>query len=196
MRPSRALMASLYLVAIGLVVAPLAGTLVSVLPLQIGVVSWRFGAVGMLSRGLLTSLMGLVLVGVGALAFGHRRTLRWLAVGSALASFVLLLAGCLLLLDAVELRGSVRAQSLPAYQVAAAGALVKTFHAWLVTTLLAVGAWKTSRLHKPSAAQVEGAAVAFRATRRAHAAAIGTTAGPTAASTPATAAAGTGEIPP
>lgn len=195
MKPSHALMASLYLVAIGLVVAPLAGTFVSVLPVQVGVVSWRFGAAGMFSRGLLTSLMGLVLAGAGALVFGHRRTLRWLAVASGLVSVVLLAAAGLLLLDAVELRGSVRPQSLRAYEVAAAGALVKTLHAWLVTTLLAVGGWKTSRLRKTSAGPVGEAAVAF-APRRGRIVAAPTESSPTPSGTPLTVSAGSGELPP
>ena len=161
MKVSRALMGSLYMVALGLVVAPLAGTLVSVWPVQIGVVSWRFGAAGMFSRGLLTSLMGLVLAGVGTIVFGHRRTLRALAVISGLASVALLLAAGLLLLDAAQLRASVRPQSLPAYHVAAAGALVRTVYAWLVTALMAVGGWKTSRLRKTAAGHAETSAVVF-----------------------------------
>jgi len=161
MKVSRALMGSLYMVALGLVVAPLAGTLVSVWPVQIGVVSWRFGAAGMFSRGLLTSLMGLLLAGGAAIVFGHRRTLRAVAVASGLASIALLCAAGLLLLDAAQLRGSVRPQSLPAYHVAAAGALVKILYAWLVTALMAVGGWKTSRLRKTAAGQAGASAVVF-----------------------------------
>lgn len=195
MKPSHALMASLYLVAIGLVVAPLAGTFVSVLPIQVGVVSWRFGAAGMVSRGLLTSLMGLVLGGAGALVFGHRRTLRWLAVASGLASVLLLAGAGLLLLDAVELRGSVRPQSLRAYQVAAAGALAKTLYAWLVTTLLAVGGWKTSRIRKTAAGLVGEDAVAF-ARRRGRTVAAKAESAATPSGTPLTVSARSGEAPP
>lgn len=161
MKVSRALMGSLYMVALGLVVAPLAGTLVSVWPVQIGVVSWRFGAAGMFSRGLLTSLMGLVLTGAGAIVFGHRRTLRALAVASGLAAVALLLAAGLLLLDAAQLRGSVRPQALPAYHVAAAGALVRTLYASLATALMAVGGWKTSRLRNIGAGHAGTSAVVF-----------------------------------
>lgn len=141
-------MLAAYLVAASLVVVPLWETLLSVWPLHPETMSWRFGAAGLFSRGLLTSLLGFVLA-VGLAAFlGHRRTVRLLAVLSGLGFLLLLPALVLLALDAVQLKHSVRAQAITGYELAAAGAVVKILLACLVTALVAVGGWKMSRRAK------------------------------------------------
>lgn len=143
-----------YLVAAGLIVVPLAETFLSVWPLHPGTVSWRFGAAGLLSRGLLTSLLGFMLA-VGLAAFlGHRRTLRLLAALSGFGFLLLVPAVMLLALDAMQLKHSVRPQVSTGYDLAAIGAIMKMFLACVVTALVAIGGWKMSRRAKraPAAA--------------------------------------------
>lgn len=164
MRLNRPLIATAYLVALGLILVPMAETVLSVWPLQVGTVSWRFGAAGMFSRGLLTSLLGLVLAGGMAFNAGHRRVLRMLAVLCGVASIGFLGGAALLTLDAAQLRANVNPDAKTGYNLAALSALLKFLHGFLVTALMAWGGWVASRRGEPSATGTARiATVAFRA---------------------------------
>lgn len=166
MHANRRLLAAAYLVAAGLLLVPVVETALSVWPLRPGTVSWRFGAAGLFSRGLLTSLLGLVAAGAVALAAGHRGVLRALAVLCAVASVSFLGGAVLLALDAVQLRASVNPDARTGYDLAAAGAMLKVLHAFLVTGLVAWGGWAASRAaasrSAPAGDPSKGSGVAFR----------------------------------
>ncbi len=100
----------------------------------------------MLSRGLITSLLGWVLaVAVSSFA-GQRRVLRSLSVLCGIESFVLLAILVLLMLDSIQLRSLVSPDAKAGFDFAAVGAVLKIFLGWLVTLLLAIGGWKATRL--------------------------------------------------
>lgn len=150
MKPNRALISAGYLIAAGLVLAPLAETLVSIWPLQLATVSWRFGATGLISRGLLTSLLGLLLTGGIALAVGHRRLLIFLSALCATAAVFLFAGTILMVLDTVQFRASVNPEAKTGFDMAAVGAVIRILHAFVATILLAWGSWAAGKKGKES----------------------------------------------
>lgn len=152
MRRFRFLQWPAYPVAALLVVFPITDALLSVSPFKPGVVSWRFGAMGQLSRALMTPLLGLLLLAVISLALERWRTLRAIAVVSALSVPVLLGVMLLFMLDALELRATVAEAVRTGFDVATAIALTKYGLAVIVATALAVGGWKAGRPSRDSAA--------------------------------------------
>ncbi len=139
MKINRPLIFAGYLTAIGLILAPGVETLVSIWPFQLGAVSWRFGAAGLISRGLITSLLGILVAGGIAVSQGHRRVVFTLSALCGFLALSLLGLFALLLLDAVQLRATVNAQAKASYDLAATGALLRVFLVGMITVLLAWG---------------------------------------------------------
>lgn len=139
------LVAAAYLVAVLLVVIPPGDTLTQVLPVRPGDAAWRFGALGMFSRALMTPSLGLLLaVGVAA-AQGHASVLRTLSVVSAVLALAMSGAVGVFVLDSLQMRGQVESEALRNFDVATAPAATKFVVVTLILLLLAVGAWRTAR---------------------------------------------------
>lgn len=134
-----------YIVAALLIVLPLADTLLSVWPIRVGDVSWRFGAAGLFSRALMTPMLGLLLVLAIALMSGHRRVTRGVAVVGGLTVLTILGTSIMFLLDAVQMRTQVRAEAKTTFDVASLVAIAKYGLAMLASLAFAIPAWKASR---------------------------------------------------
>jgi len=142
-----------YLVAVLLVLFPVTDSALSVFPADPGQVSWRFGAVGLFSRALMTPLLGMLLLYAVAIISEHRRVLRSLAVVNALVTAVFAVIVPLFILDAIQLRSAVPAAAKVSFDVATSVALGKIVIAAVIATAFAVTGWKVSRKQKAAARQ-------------------------------------------
>lgn len=145
MRQLRALAPAAYVVALLLVTIPFSEVVVSALPARPGDASWRFGAVGMLSRALMTPLLGMLLAAALAVVLGHLRTLRTLTLLAVIGAAALLLLLPLFGLDALEVRARVQPAARLAFGLAAAQAVGKIVLAAVGLLLLARGGRRASR---------------------------------------------------
>jgi hypothetical protein len=145
MMKTRALIWPGYAAAALLIAMPLLDTLLSVWPLRPGEVSWRFGAVGLFSRALMTPLLGLLLMFAISLLFDHRRVTRTIAV--AAGASILVIGGAMLLfvLDALQMRAQVRPEAMRAFDVATIVAFAKYGFAIITALGFAIPGWKASR---------------------------------------------------
>jgi len=139
-----------YGVAFLLIVVPLTDSVLGVLPLRLGQAAWRFGSLGLLSRALMTPLLGLAVAMVMAAYLGQRRTLRSLSVFAFLAAAAALGAVILFALDALQTRATVRPDVTHTFDKASVEALLKYLLDALVAGLLGLGGWRAS--HAPKAA--------------------------------------------
>lgn len=133
------------LVAGLLMVIPFAETIVAVLPLRAGEVSWRFGAMGLFSRALMTPALGLTLFLLVALMYQQRALVRGVMVLSLLAALLLIAAIPIFLLDFMQMRSQVRAEALATFDVATAFALAKIVAFAVVSISFVVGSRRALR---------------------------------------------------
>ncbi len=115
----------LYLTGLAIVAVPALEFVVTVSPLSPTLLSWRVAAVGILSRAVLTPLVGLVILLGAAVLLEHARVQRALMVVGFFGCGALLLTAVMFALDLVQLRGQVRVVARPAYDTSSAMALVK-----------------------------------------------------------------------
>jgi len=138
----------LYFLAILLIGTPLVDILANTWPLHVGLLTWRYGAVGMFSGFVLTPLLGLALACWLAITLGHRVVQRVLIIASLVAAVVLLVAALGFVLDVLQLRHSVPAnppQALWTFEVGAAKALVKHLTAVVALVWLALATRRALR---------------------------------------------------
>jgi hypothetical protein len=141
----RPLLPFAYCVAALLVLLPLVEAAVAVAPAHWSMASWRFGAVGLFTRAVLTPLLGLMLVAGIALMAGHWRVLRGLAVVGAATVLLLMVVAVLFILDALEVRSQITADAHHTFDVAGMQALLRLAAAGFAMLLLAVGGWLAGR---------------------------------------------------
>ncbi len=106
-----------YLLAALLVLVPGSDAVIRSLPLKLGAPSWRFGAVGIMTMGLLQPAAGVLLALAVAHVFGRKWGQRLLSSLAAVVGIVLLLWPLLFLLDALQLRRVVRPDVKPLYDL-------------------------------------------------------------------------------
>lgn len=144
MKLHRFLVASCYGVLILMFVTPFAETFLSILPIRISEVNWRFGVFGLFSRALMTPLLALAAMCGLAYVRGHRGTLRFLGGIAALLVVILVLSIGMFALDAVQARAQVSPQAMSSFDVAATLAVGKIVFSSVILTLMAIGAWKSA----------------------------------------------------
>jgi hypothetical protein len=143
MKLHRAQLAGGYLIAAILVLFPLMEVALAAWPLRPESVTWRYGTTGIFSRALMTPLLGLLLASGLALLANQSRTLRALAVTSAVVAFFLLFSSGRFLLDALHMRAQVGDDAIARSTLDATAfpALFKLLFGFAATVLLAVGGW-------------------------------------------------------
>lgn len=144
MKLNRGLVFVLYAMAL-LLMLPIIEALVSVLPARPGETAWRFGAFGMLTRVMMTPLLGLVVLAVVAFLLRHAVTLRVVSVLALISGLGLLVALGLFGLDAIEMRAQVRPEAMSSFDMATVIAVVKTLAAAVIGLVLGVAGWKAAR---------------------------------------------------
>jgi hypothetical protein len=158
----RSLAVPAYLMAALLVLFPLGDTLLTVWPLRLGTVSWRFGAVGIFSRAMMTPLLGLLLaLAVAALA-KHSRARRGIALLAGLQALVLLIVIPLFALDTLQMRSQVRPEALAGVDVASTIAATKLLLTAVVAAALCAAGVRRTRWDAQRSGRVRRAAGAGR----------------------------------
>ena len=120
----------------------------TVLPADVSDVSWRYGAVGLLSGFTLTPLLGGLILSIAAAAAGHRR------FGIALATFHLIVAAAVVVLligftlDTLQVRRDTNEEARTLTEIGSLKAAIK-----LMATAVAVGwlGWAGIRWVRPRA---------------------------------------------
>lgn len=157
MKLNRPLVIVAYAMVLLMILIPIGEALLSVAPFRLGDTAWRFGAAGMVSRALMTPLLGLILLG----AIGYALERRWVVLTTAgLALFAMLAlfgAQVIFILDAVQMRSLVREEARQAFDAASVLALFKMFVSGVVTLLLAIGAWRMARAARKAPASARRA---------------------------------------
>ena len=134
-----------YGVALLLIAIPLLDTIISIWPLRVGDVTWRFGAVGLSSRAVMTPLLGLVVGLATAIIMQHRVAVRTFAVLGFVGAVLALVAMGFFTLDALQTRAQVRPEASGAFDTASAMALFKLLAGFVVALLLGIGGWRAGR---------------------------------------------------
>lgn len=134
-----------YLVAAVLVLFPVFDVVAAAWPVRLGLVNWRYGAIGLFSRVLVTPLLGFLLASGVALALDQRRVLRALSVLNGVVAVLLIGVISLFMLDAVQLRAQAAETARTSLDAASMFALGKFSLALLIEVALAIGGWQASR---------------------------------------------------
>jgi diacylglycerol kinase len=134
-----------YLTIALLVLFPVVDAVLTIWPFRVGEVAWRFGAVGIFSRALMTPLFALVLAYALALLLEQRIMQRVISIVSVLGSLALLSASIFFMLDSLQMRSQVQEQMRTAFDVASTVALIKIVVVGLVAMLLGIMAFRASR---------------------------------------------------
>jgi hypothetical protein len=114
-----------YFIAILMIVVPVVETALGVLPLRMSEVSWRFGAVGLMSRAALTPVIALFGALVLATVLEQRRAQRIIGFIAAILGVLLLGIVLLFTIDGIQMSGVVRPEGKKALIFATTEALVK-----------------------------------------------------------------------
>jgi hypothetical protein len=130
--------------AVVLILTPLMELVVALWPATPGQASWRVGAVGLVSRSLVTPLLGVLAILAAGLVAERRGVVRGFAV---LSSFLVLFIGGslgLYLIDALEVRGLMTPEQKGRFDVTAAVAVAKLVMAGLVSAAFTVVGWRAA----------------------------------------------------
>ncbi len=154
----------LYLAGLLVILLTAVDFVATVAPLSPQTVSWRFGAVGMLSRSIMLPTVGLVgILGTAAL-LEHVRIQRLVMVLGFLASGLLLLAVGMFALDAVQLRNQVGPEAVTSFKASSVVALIKLLSGAVLLAVVGVSGLRMSRHAARKAHSAGPAAVIVRAT--------------------------------
>ena len=134
-----------YLVAIAMILIPLADSFTALFPWNVGDSRWRFGAVGLISNTLMIPLAGLLVAFAVAWTREQRGVLRTIGVIGFIGALLSLLALVSFALDAVQTRSSVRPEMQTSFTVASITAGFKTLLAGATFLAFGLSGWKASR---------------------------------------------------
>jgi len=134
-----------YLTGLVLIVVPAIEYVLTVLPLSPSILSWRYGAVGLLARSIMIPLVGVVLIFGTAVFLEHRWVQRGVMVLGFVGGAALLLAAVLFVFDLLQFRGQVREAVRTAYDGASAMALLKLLAGCVVMIAFGVSALRDVR---------------------------------------------------
>ena len=145
MRKLSTIWAPLYFVGLLLVLIPISEVTIAAWPPRIGEVAWRFSAFGMIGQGIMTPLLGLLLMLLAALEMEHLKVAKTLGVlcGFAALGFAVLLL--LATLDTLQMRSAVSAEVRNAFDIATVAAFAKHAAGLLGTVLIAFAAFRGAR---------------------------------------------------
>jgi hypothetical protein len=134
-----------YLTGLVIIVVPAVEFVLTVSPLSPSILSWRYGAVGLLSRSIMTPMVGVVVIFGTAVLLEHTWVQRGVMVLGFVGCAVLLLAIAMFALDLLQFRNQVRAEARTAYNAASAVALMKLLAGTVVLLAFGVGGLRTAR---------------------------------------------------
>jgi hypothetical protein len=119
-------------------------------PIRLHAIQWRFGLVGLFGNGFIGPVTGVLLVALTAALLEHKIALRSIATFSLLIAVFALSGAGSFILDALQLRRTVKPEAHRAFDFAAGKALLGTMCAMLLSAWIGIAGWKAS-LRKASA---------------------------------------------
>ena len=120
----RTMLAVAYPILVMLVVHRIAEVLISITPLRLDDVTWRFGATGLLIGAAPTVALGFGLILVVASLLDHRMGARWVGILAILVAIVVAVAVISFGLDALQVRRMIREDAKPGCDDASLKSLV------------------------------------------------------------------------
>lgn len=138
----------LYFVAFLFILFPLVDFGLNVWPLRFGDVSWRYGAVGLLSQFFITPLLGLALAWAIAEANDDRGTRLFLSILCAVGAVFLAIALVGFALDVVQVGATVSPERVSGFRIGAIRSMLKQSLMIVALAWFAVAGWRTERARR------------------------------------------------
>ena len=141
----RGLAPAFYLLSVLLIVYPLLEVSAGMASFSPTEVRWRYGTVGLLMDGSLLPLAGVLLAVTTAHLLGHQRTQPALQLLGGVVLAVMALTAAMFVLDAIQLRASVRTEVMPLYDRLSLKALAMLLANMLFVATVSYSSFLTSR---------------------------------------------------
>jgi hypothetical protein len=138
-------------------ILPILDLLVSVYPIRLGTVVWRFGAVGLLSSAIGAPLLVLFFIFALALFLGDRRVVLTVGIVASLIALLLVAGAGSFALDALQMKRRVQEAAQQRFMMASMQAMLKLILEGISAIVLAISAFRTvnSKLKAPAATRTE-----------------------------------------
>ncbi len=141
----RPLMRALYPIGPLLAFASVVDPVIRLFPVHPSIVMWRFGAVGVLSNGVVGFLFGFAwTIGIAAI-LDDRRTARTLSALLALVGVAFLGVLALFALDALQVRASVQPNFKPTFDMSVIKAMLQFGLSAPVALIIGIAGWRSTR---------------------------------------------------
>lgn len=134
-----------YLVAIAMLLIPMADSWTTLFPWNLGDARWRFGAVGLISNALMIPLAGLLIAFTVAWAREQRRVMRIIGVVGFVGALLCILALGSFALDSLQTRSQVRDEMRLSFTVASITAALKTLLGGATFLAFGLSGWRAAR---------------------------------------------------
>lgn len=144
----RRLRAPGYLIMAVTSILPIIDLMMAISPMHPGTVMWRFGAVGLISSAVGAPLLVLTLIYALALLSGDRKVVIAVGVIAVLLAVLMIGGAGAFTLDALQMKSRVNPVALTKFKGASALALLKLVVMGIAAIVLAVSAFRSSRLVK------------------------------------------------
>jgi hypothetical protein len=148
-RPLQLLVPSVYVIAAMFVITPIMEASLAIGSFRPGVVSWRFGAVGVISSALMTPLLGIFMAVLAANLMGHRWMQRVLVALCSVALVALVIVMGLFVLDVLQFRSEVIPAMRRSFHIASAKALLNQIVAAVVLLSMVISSVRILRATRP-----------------------------------------------
>lgn len=135
---------TLYPIGPLMALASVADPMMRIFPLQLSNMTWRFGAVGLLSEGVVGVVFGVACTIGIAMLLDHRRTARVLSVVAMLTGILMAVVLAFFLLDALQLRADVQPQLKAAFDASVAKAALMIAVACPIPFAMGIAGWRTT----------------------------------------------------
>jgi len=161
MRTLRPAAVATYAVAGILIGFPLIDFAAAIWPLRFHDAAWRFAAEGSFSKALLIPFIGLLVALLAAMVYEQRSVLHLISATTAFLSVCLVGIAASLALDALQIRGQIRAEIKTGFEIGTLIAVGK--FAVYVAVLVAIGlvSWKSGRRTTTAARSLRNAPPLF-----------------------------------
>jgi hypothetical protein len=123
-------------------ILPVLDLLVSVYPIRLGTVVWRFGAVGLLSSAIGAPLLVLFFIFALALFLGDRRVIITVGVVASLIALLLVAGAGSFALDALQMKRRVQEAAQQRFMMASMQAMLKLILEGISAIVLAIAAFR------------------------------------------------------
>ena len=126
-------------------VLPLMDFVLSVMPMRLGTVAWRFGAIGLFASAVTAPLLLMFLVYALAVMVEDRKVAILIGVLSLVLALTALASSGAFALDALQMKGRVQPQAFERFRLASVQAVVKLILEGVAALVLAASVFRTVR---------------------------------------------------